>query len=150
MRPRTSDEKHTADALKAATSGAVRRQREALALIDDPAVHADGGRRNRAAREPLVRAREVAGGERADDRQLARQRERRGDLGERARLAGTRQPEDLQAGALARQLRAAADRADDQVRQRHRGIEPAIVAHLEARDARPPLRRRTPRPGRTR
>ena len=82
-----------------------------------------------------MRAGEMAGGERAGDRQLARERERRADFGERAGFARAAQAENVEARRLTRQTGAAAHGADHQVRQRHRGVEPAVLHHLEARHA---------------
>ncbi|HEX2718047.1 MAG TPA: hypothetical protein VHM67_10235, partial [Gemmatimonadaceae bacterium] len=77
---------------------------------------------------------ELAGAERGDDRQFARKRDRRTDLGEGLRMARAGEAKDLKAGALARQGGRSADRSDDQIGERHRHVHRIALA-LDARHA---------------
>ena len=81
-----------------------------------------------------MRRGELSGGERADDRQLTGERERRGHFRERKGVSGSGEAENLETRLLRRQRRAASHRADDQIRQRHRDVEGAVGSRLEARD----------------
>ena len=72
------------------------------------------------------------------ERQLSGQAQAAADLGEGPGAVGTRETHDIEAGALARQPGPAADRPDNEVRQRHRGIKVSFrgdikTAHADCR-----------------
>src|SRR5512139_2899169 len=86
----------------------------------------------RAARETCMGAGEFTGADRTDDRNLTGKTEGRSHLSQGTCMTCARKPHNLQTGLLAWQLRAAADAADDQVREGHRNVERTLLRHFHA------------------
>src|SRR6185312_16955987 len=82
------------------------------------------------ARQLAMRARELARAERPNQRKLAREAESGADLRQRGGVSRPGEAHQLQAGALPRQACSAANRADDDAGQRHRGVEVAGCGYL--------------------
>src|SRR5690348_14734808 len=75
------------------------------------------------ARQLAMGARKVARAERSDQRELAREAKPCADLRQRGGVSWSGEAHQFEAGALARQACAAADCADDDASQCHRGVE---------------------------
>src|SRR5450755_2823093 len=80
-------------------------------------------------------SRELTGTERGGYGKFSGETDSRTDLSESIRAPRSVQAKYIKTRSLARQARASADGADDQVRQRHRGIQRSVRARIESRDA---------------